>query len=119
MKRTPPGQLEPRNPFCPLCMDEVACDGDAFWCERCGATWSCEPGWHNDPGEWRDDEAQQCGGIKQPFLNSKYDNIRHDQIRCLLDQDHETDHTGEGGITWRRQDENGQPVNTKRDPWAA
>lgn len=118
-KRTPPGSLVPRNPMCPLCYDEVSCDGDTFWCEPCGAQWPCEDPGFNDPGGWRDDEAAQCGGIKQPFLTSKYDNIRHDEIRCLLDQGHETDHIGADGITWHRQDENGKPVRLTKDPWAA
>lgn len=26
-------------PDCPSCLEEVACDGSSYWCERCGGTW--------------------------------------------------------------------------------
>lgn len=32
--------LEFRNPDCPRCHQEVAGDGDSWWCEHCGITWS-------------------------------------------------------------------------------
>lgn len=116
MKRTPPGQLQPRNPLCPLCSEEVGCDGDSFTCEHCNARWPCDGSWSSDEGDWIDPDAPQCGGIKQPFLTSRYENIRHNEYRCMLDLDHKGKHRCYD-IEWSRQDEHGQALD--RDPWAA
>lgn len=103
MKRTPPGQLEYRAPDCPICWTEVHSDGDGWTCGTCDAYWPYDD--QNAEGNWLNEDVEQCGGIKQPFLNCKpeHENIRRNEYRCVLDIDHKGDHHADGHTYWKRQ----------------
>lgn len=98
VKRQDPPPVEHRAPLCPLCLEEVRGE-DGWMCDSCDIYWS----WDGDSGSWLNEDVEQCGGVKQPFLGSEHENIRTNEYRCLLDVDHKGDHRADGFIDWKRQ----------------
>jgi hypothetical protein len=101
--------LEPVNPDCPICMNEVEFIDTSFECTNCNCCW---PDGLNETGEWMDPDTPQCEATSQPFAGYPWaaPELRESVERCVLDGDHDGDHRSIDGVFWRAAGSEGTPA---------
>lgn len=98
--RHAPPELEFPYPPCSICGEDTNNEGDGFFCEACGVSWS------NDGrnGSWDEPETKACTSTHKPFdrddLASENEKIRHFVKHCIFDLDHDGDHDAGDYTTW-------------------
>lgn len=103
-ERTPLPPLQYQTPLCPICIDNVDTDGDAFWCPKCKGNWGSA---YDAEGEANPD-VEQCPAEVAPYdQDENYPTLHGQRYRCVRDVGHPQDicerHIGtrsDGGIDY-------------------
>lgn len=87
--RVLPPPLEHHAPDCSICGKETSWEDGQLGCYDCGAWWDEKSVGQDTPGEWGDDEDEQCRWVIQPYAHAeKYPDLQPMTFRCVKGEGH-------------------------------